>query len=113
MLPKVGSPGALIESAMFKVEERVPDTAVTVMDDTPDTACAVGEKVNVLEVAVDDGLKDAVTPDGNPAALSDTGPLNPFCPMTEITVVPFWPPEVSCSEETDAARVKPGASGAI
>ena len=53
-------------------------------------------KVSVLVPVVDVGLKLAVTPDGNPLAVSATVPLNPFSGDTVIVLLPVPP----CATET-------------
>jgi hypothetical protein len=47
--------------------------------------------VNVLVVVAGFGLNDAVTPLGRPEADKPTLPLNPFCGVTVIVLVPLVP----------------------
>lgn len=82
---------------------RLPDVPVMVMVEVPVAAEALALKVSVFP------LKDAVTPAGRPDAARATVPLNPFCGVTVIVLVPAAP----CTAVTlagDAASVKPGAA---
>jgi hypothetical protein len=55
----------------------------------PTAAVPLAVNVNVLVFAVLVGLKDAVTPLGNPEADKLTLPLKPFCGVTVIVLVPL------------------------
>jgi hypothetical protein len=54
-------------------------------------AAALAVSVNVLAPVVGFGLNDAVTPLGNPDVDRLTLPLNPFCGVTVIVLVPLVP----------------------
>ena len=47
--------------------------------------------VNVLVIVAGFGLNDAITPLGRPDADKLTLPLNPFCEVTVIALVPLAP----------------------
>lgn len=72
---------------------RVPLTPVTVTVAAPRVAVLEAVKVKVLAlVVVEAGLKLAVTPAGNPLAVSATAPVNPLSRVTVIALVavPPW-----------------------
>ena len=52
-------------------------------------AVALAVSVSVLLVVAGFGLKEAVTPLGNPEAESDTFPVNPFSGAIVIVLVPW------------------------
>jgi hypothetical protein len=86
---------------MATVELTLPDLPVTVTVAEPAVALALAVKVNVLEVAVLAGLKDAVTPLGRPATVRATALLNPLLGETLIEVVAV----ALCTTVTAAADV--------
>lgn len=71
----------------------LPDVPVIVTVNVPVAAVALAFKVSVLVLpaATVTGLKDAVTPVGKPDATSFTLPLNPFCGVMVIVLVPLFP----------------------
>lgn len=69
----------------------VPLTPVTVIVAAPSVAVLEAVNVRVLVVVVEAGLKAAVTPVGNPLALSATLPVNPPEGVTVIVLVPVAP----------------------
>jgi hypothetical protein len=69
----------------------VPLTPVTVIVAAPSVAVLEAVKVRVLVLVVEAGLKAAVTPAGNPLALSATAPVNPPDGVTVIVLVPVAP----------------------
>jgi hypothetical protein len=73
-------------------------------------------KVSVVEVGASDGVtvggeKLHEAPEGNPEQLNETAELNPFSGVTEIVVVPLWPPAIvndvgeAATEKSAAGRV--------
>jgi len=94
---KLGEAVAFTVSAMVAVCVSAPDTPVIVTVDVP--VVAVDEAVNVSnEVALPfaGGVTGfvpnaAVTPVGNPDALSVVAELNPFRLVTVMVLVPFEP----------------------
>ena len=81
----------MIVSATVVVCVRLPEVPVMVTVVVPATAVEAAVNVKVLEVVVLAGLKDAVTPAGNPVALRATDPLKPLIPVTVIVLVPLLP----------------------
>jgi hypothetical protein len=73
----------------------------------PVVAVPLAVSVNVLVAAAGFGLNDAVTPLGRPDADKLTLPLNPFCGVTVIVLVPLVP-RVMLKLPGDAERVKLG-----
>jgi hypothetical protein len=69
----------------------VPDVPLMVTVDVPVVAVALAVSVNVLVLVVLLGLKEAVTPLGRPEADKFTLPVNPFCALTVIVLVPTVP----------------------
>ena len=59
--------------------------------DVPVVAVASAVSVNVLVPVVLLGLKEAVMPLGRPEADKLTLPVNPFCGVTVIVLVPMVP----------------------
>jgi hypothetical protein len=57
----------------------------------PVAALLLAANVSVLVVVAEVGLKAAVTPLGMPEADKLTLPLNPFCEVTVIVLVPLFP----------------------
>jgi hypothetical protein len=73
----------------------------------PSVAALLAVSVSTLVPVVGFGMKDAVTPLGNPGAVSVTLPVNPFWPVTVIPVVPE-PPWTMDREAGEASRLKLG-----
>lgn len=69
----------------------LPDVPRMVTVAAPMPAPVLAVSVNALEPVVLLGLKDAVTPLGRPDADRLTLPLNPFCCVTVIVLVPLVP----------------------
>ncbi len=69
--------------------DKPPEVPVTVTVDVPIVAMPVAVSVKVLAAAAGFGLNDAVTPFGKPEAVRVTLPLNPFCGVTVIVLVPL------------------------
>lgn len=94
-----------VSAAVSVVDPLVP---VTVTVAAPTVAVFDAVKVSVLpaEPVTDDGLNDAVTPEGNPLTDKATVPLKPL--MAEMVTLSVA--EVPCSTETPlVAMEKPGA----
>jgi len=76
------NPGAyqclLIVREIVVVWVNAPDTPVTVSVNVPRVAVLLAVIVSILVVAVEEGLKLAVTPAGSPAMVRLTLPLNPL-----------------------------------
>ena len=70
---------------------KLADVPVTVTVTVPVAAVPLAVSVNVLVLAVLFGLKDAVTPFGNPEADKLTLPLKPYCGVTVMALVPAAP----------------------
>jgi hypothetical protein len=64
---------------------------VMITETVPVVAVPLAVSVNVLVVVAGFGLNDAVTPLGRPDADKLTLPLNPFCGVTVIVLVPPAP----------------------
>jgi len=77
--------------AMVVVCVSEPEVPVTVTVAVPRVAVLLAVRVNVLVPVVLVGLKDAVTPAGNPEAARLTLLANPFVGLTVIVLVPFEP----------------------
>src|SRR5206468_514429 len=73
------------------VRVRVPETPVMVTVTVPVVAVGLAVSVSVLVVVVGFGLKDAVTPLGNPEADRVTPPVKPFSGETVIVLEPLLP----------------------
>src|SRR5262249_60789376 len=83
---------------------------VTVL--APVAAVLLAVSVNVLVVAVLEGLKRAVTPLARPEAAKLTLPMKPFAGVTVIVLVTLFPrPTVKLAG--DAERLKSGTTGAL
>ena len=90
---KLGVCTAVTVKLRVAVCVRVPLTPVTVTVAAPRVAVLEAVKVRVLAlVVVEAGLKLAVTPAGNPLAVSATAPVNPLSRVTVIALVavPPW-----------------------
>jgi hypothetical protein len=70
---------------------KAPEAPLMVTVDVPVLAVLLAVSVNVLAPVVGFGLNDAVTPLGNPDAERLTFPLNPFCGVIVIVLVPLVP----------------------
>ncbi len=68
-----------------------PEVPVMVTAEVPSVAELAAVRISVLLPVVLAGLKDAVTPPGRPVAAKATGPLNPFCGVTVIVLLPVAP----------------------
>ena len=67
---------------------KLPEVPVIVTVAAPVVAVPLAVKVKVEEAVVGFGLNAAVTPEGNPEADIVTLPVNPFCAVTLIVLVP-------------------------
>jgi hypothetical protein len=85
-----------------------PDVPVIVTVTVPVAAVALAVKVSVLLVVAGLGLKAAVTPLGKPDAERATLPLNPFCGVMVMMLVPL-PPWVTFTLLGEGESVKDGA----
>lgn len=99
---------AVIVSARRAVLARLPEVPVTVMVDVPAAAELPAISVSTLEVMALAGLKDAVTPAGNPDTVRFTGLLKPCCGLTVMVLVPLAPAAID-NVEADEDSPKPGA----
>lgn len=88
---------------------RLPDVPVIVIVTVPVAAVALAAKVSVLVAVAGLGLKEAVTPLGNPDAESVTLPVKPFIGVMAIALVP-WLPCTRLNALGAADNVKPGAA---
>ena len=88
---KSGLAGALTVTLTAVEAESVPLEPEIVTVAVPVAAVLDAENVTVLVPAVDAGLKEAVTPAGNPLALSVTLPLKPPLGVTETVSVAVEP----------------------
>ena len=78
----------------------------------PVAAVLLADNVNVLVVAVLEGLKLAVTPLASPEADKLTLPVKPFAGVTVIVVMTLFPrPIAKLAGEAD--RLKSGTTGAL
>jgi hypothetical protein len=109
---KSGLGGAVTVTLIAVVAESVPLEPVIVTDAVPTVAVPDAENVTVLVPVVDAGLKEAVTPAGNPLALNATLPLKPPLGVTEMVSVAD-PPRFRASVDELAEREKPGVGGLL
>jgi len=86
------------------VFDKLPEVPLTVTVAVPVVAVLLAVSVNVVVLAVLAGLKDAVTPVGNPVADKLTLPVKPFCGVTVMVLVPL-PPCIIVRLFGDAERV--------
>jgi hypothetical protein len=91
---------------------KLPELPVTVTVPVPVVAVLLALNVNVLVLAVLPGLNDAVTPLGKPDADKLTLPVNPFCGLTVIVLVPL-PPCTIVTLPGDAESAKFGTGTAF
>jgi hypothetical protein len=88
---------------------RLPEVPVMVTVDVPVAAVLLAVSVNMLVPVALEGLKDAVTPLGNPEADKLTLPLKPFSGLTVMLLLPVEPcATVRLPGETD--KLKSGAA---
>jgi len=73
------------------VRVKVPEVPVTLTSTVPAAAVALAVSVNVVAEVVPLGLKEAVTPLGNPEAEKVTAPLKPLDGAMLISVVVLLP----------------------
>jgi hypothetical protein len=85
---------------------------VTVTVAVPVVAVLLAVSVNVLVLVVVLGLKDAVTPLGNPVANRLTPPLKPFRGATVMVLAPLAPCAI-VNVVGDAESVKVGAAATV
>jgi hypothetical protein len=85
---------------------------VTVTVTVPVVAVLLAASVNVLVPVVLLGLNDAVTPLGTPDADRLTLPVNPFCGVAVIVLVPLLP-RVMATLLGDAEKLKSGCAAAF
>ena len=86
---KFGAPATVRETVVELV--RLPLTPLIVAVNVPVAAEALAVNVAILVLVVLLGLKDAVTPAGNPEADKLTLPLKPFCGVTPIVALLLLP----------------------
>jgi hypothetical protein len=67
---------------------RLPDAPLIVTTKVPNAAVELAVSVRVLVEVVGFGLNEAVTPLGNPVAVSVTLPLKPFAGVMVMVLVP-------------------------
>jgi hypothetical protein len=97
--------GAVTLRLTVAVLVRLPEVPVMVTVLVPVVAVPLAVSVNVLVAVAGFGLNDAVTPLGRPDADRFTPPLNPFCGITVMVLVPL-PPCVMPTLLGDAERLK-------
>jgi hypothetical protein len=73
------------------VFDKLPEVPVTVSVKVPVAAVLLADNINVLELVVLLGAKEAVTPPGRPEADKLTLELKPFWGVTVIVLVPLVP----------------------
>ena len=78
---------AMTTKVISVVADNAPEVPVTVIVDIPGVAEPLADRVRALVVAVELGLKDAVTPAGRLETVKPTLPVNPFRSVTVIVVV--------------------------
>ena len=88
---KFGTGAGLTVTETLAVLVKLPEVPVTVTVAVPVVAVLLAVNVNVLVLVVLAGLNDAVTPLGRPEAAKVTLPVNPFCGVTVIVLVPAAP----------------------
>jgi len=94
--------------------DKLPDVPVIVTVTVPEAAVLLTVSVNVLVLAVLVGLKDAVTPLGNPVADRPTLPVKPFCGATVMMLVPLDPCGiVTLLGEAESEKFGGGATGIL
>ena len=108
LIVKFGVPAALTVREIVVVATMLPDVPVIVTVDVPVVAVPLAANVRALVVLVGFGLKDAVTPLGNPDAAKVTLPANPPRSVTVMVLFPPAPPCVMVTLLGEADRVKLG-----
>lgn len=88
---KLGGTTAFTVRETVVVAVRVPDVPVTVTVAGPVVAVLLAEMVSVLLPVAGFGPKAAVTPFGSADVLKLTLPLNPFCGVMLMVLVPLAP----------------------
>ena len=83
-LVMVAADATFTVTRMVVVADNDPEVPLMVTVDVPVAAVALAVRVSVLLPVVEAGLKDAVTPAGNPEAARLTLPENPFSSVTLI-----------------------------
>jgi hypothetical protein len=83
-----------------------PDVPVTVIVKAPVVAVLLAVSVSTLELVVDVGLNEAVTPLGRPDTVNATLPVNVPVSFTVIVSVPLAPC-LTLSEDADGVRLNP------
>lgn len=96
-------------SLTLVVAVRVPEVPVMATVAAPVVAVLLAVSVSTLVLAVGLVAKAAVTPLGSPAAASDTLPVNPPAPTTEMLLFPLLPWVID-KLDGDAERVKLGGT---
>jgi hypothetical protein len=109
---KFGGATAVMVSEAVVAFDKPPDTPVMVTVVAPVAAVPLAVRVNVLVLVAPLGLNDAVTPLGRLVADKLTLPLNPFCGVMVIVLVPLAPCEIVMLLG-DAERVKFGGRTAF
>jgi len=94
--------------------DKLPEVPVRFTVTAPVAAVLLAVSVKVLVVVVELGLKDAVTPLGNPVADKLTLPLKPFWGVTVIVLVPLAPCAiVTLVGEAESEKFGGGATGVL
>ena len=88
---KLGCAAELTVSDTVVVAVKLPDVPVTVIVAGPVVAVLLAVNVSVPLPVAGLGLKAAVTPFGSVDVLKVTLPVNPFCALTVIALVPLAP----------------------
>jgi len=99
-------PNASTVNVSVVVALRLPEVPVIVTVAVPAFAVLLAVRVSVLVEVAGFGLKEAVTPVGNPEAASVTLPENPPDGVMVIVLVPLAPPLAMVTELGEADRLK-------
>jgi hypothetical protein len=111
--PPVPPPGSLTVRLTGVVLDRPPPVQVTVSEAGPRVAVLEAESMSVLLVpVVEGGVKDAVTPAGNPETLQATLAVKPPVRVTVMVDVPLAPRLIE-RLGGDGEREKSGVGGAL
>jgi hypothetical protein len=105
---KLGVTGACTVTVSVLVATRLPEVPVMVTVTVPRVAVLLAVSVSTLVLVVLVGLKEAVTPLGNPDAARLTVPVNPLIAFTVIVLVPPAAPWVIVRLLGESERVKLG-----
>ena len=100
-------PGAVTATVSERLAVMFPELPLTVNCVVLIAAELVALRVMVPGVLALAAVNDAVTPAGNPEAVSATGPLKPFRGLIEIVAVPGLPAE-TLTLLAEGVRVKLG-----